>query len=233
MVPDRSVQQMEIKIIKSVDDASKATGLTVVIDVFRAFSTEAYIFANNAKRIIPVKDLDDAYRLKKDNPEYLLVGERKGVKPEGFDFGNGPSEVINVDFSGRTIIHTTSNGTKGLIDARNADTVLAGSFVTAGSIIKYIQNNNPKSVSLVSTSHHAGEENEDVLLAYYIRDVLNGDKTDEIAIKSKLATNTASQFLLTEVGVPQEDIDLCLDFHRFDFVIKKVSDKDGFYLVKE
>jgi 2-phosphosulfolactate phosphatase len=225
--------KMKIEIIKSVDDANRATGLAVVIDVFRAFSTEAFMLANNAKRIIPVRDLEEAYRLKRSNPDYILAGERGGKKPESFDFGNGPSEVVNVDFSGKTIIHTTSNGTKGLVDAYNADIILAGSFVTANSIIKYIKNNNPKKVSLVSTSYHADEENEDILLAYYIRDVLNGDIVDELAIKDKLATNSASQFLLTEVGVPREDIDLCLDFNRFDFVIKRVSDSNSFYLVKE
>src|SRR5215204_2119164 len=104
---------MQIEIIKSLKDADKATGLAIVIDVFRAFTTEAYIFANGASKIIPVLDLEEAYKLKKENPEYLLVGERKGIKPEGFDFGNDPSEVVNVDFTGKTIIHTTSNGTKG------------------------------------------------------------------------------------------------------------------------
>ncbi|MFA6601525.1 MAG: 2-phosphosulfolactate phosphatase [Candidatus Paceibacterota bacterium] len=224
---------MKIEIIKSVDDANEAVGLTVVIDVFRAFSTEAFIFANNAEKIIPVKDLEDAYRLKRNNPGYILVGERGGKKPEGFDFGNGPSEVLHVNFSGKTIIHTTSNGTKGLMNACNADTILVGSFVMADSIIKYIQKNKPEIVSLVSTSHHAGEENEDILLAYYIQDVLHGKSVDELAVKNKLATNTASQFLLTEVGVPQADIDLCLDFHRFNFVIKKVATDNGFYLTKE
>ena len=94
---------MKIEIIKSLKDADKATGLAVVIDVFRAFTTEAYIFANGASKIIPVLDLDEAYKLKKENPEYILVGERGGIKPEGFDYGNSPTEILNVDFTGKTI----------------------------------------------------------------------------------------------------------------------------------
>jgi 2-phosphosulfolactate phosphatase len=225
---------MQIEIIKSLKDADKATGLVVVIDVFRAFTTEAYIFANGASKIIPVLDLEEAYKLKKQNPSYLLVGERGGKKPEGFDFGNGPSEVVDVDFTGKTIIHTTSNGTKGLINASNAEAILTGSFVVADSIVKYIKNNNFKNISLISTSPDPeNDNNEDMLLAYYIRDMLTGQKIDEADIKNKLTTTSAHSFLLNEAGVPQRDIDLCLEFHRFNFVIKKVVENGLLYLIKE
>jgi 2-phosphosulfolactate phosphatase len=223
---------MKIEIIKSLKDADKATGLAIIIDVFRAFTTEAYIFANGARKIIPVMTLEEAYAIKKENPEYLLVGERGGLKPEGFDFGNGPTEVLNVDFSGKTIIHTTSNGTKGLMNASSADAVLVGSFVMADSIVKYIKQNNFETISLVSTAPDSDSDNEDILLAYYIRDVLSGSVVDEAEIKNKLATTSVASFLLNEAGVPQSDIDLCLDFHRFNFVIKKVSDNGNFYLIR-
>ena len=224
---------MKIEIIKSLKDADKAIGLAIVIDVFRAFTTEAYIFANGAEKIIPVRDLDEAHRLKKENPSYILVGERGGIKPEGFDLGNGPTEVLNVDFTGKTIIHTTSNGTKGLVNAHNAEAVLVGSFVVADSIIKYIKSNNFQNISLISTAPDTENDNEDILLAYYIRDVLSGNKVDEPDIKNKLKTTSVASFLLNEAGVPPTDIDLCLDFHRFNFVIKKINNEGQFYLIKE
>jgi len=224
---------MEIQVIKSLKDADKATGVAVIIDVFRAFTTEAYIFANGASKIIPVLDLEEAYKLKKENPTYILVGERGGLKPEGFDFGNGPTEVLNEDFSGKTIIHTTSNGTKGLLNASNAETVLVGSFVVADSIIKYIKNNDFQNICLVSTAPDEESDNEDVLLAYYIRDVLNGKEVNELDIRNKLATTSAHTFLLNEAGVPQTDIDLCLDFHKFNFVIKKVIENNQMYLIRD
>lgn len=225
---------MQIEIIKSLKDADKATGLAVVIDVFRAFTTEAYIFANGASKIIPVLDLEESHKLKKENPSYLLVGERGGLKPEGFDFGNGPSEVVDVDFTGKTIIHTTSNGTKGLINASNAEAILTGSFVVADSIVKYIKSYNFKNISLISTSPDPeNDNNEDMLLAYYIRDILTGQKVDEADIKNKLTNTSAHSFLLNEAGVPQADIDLCLEFHKFNFVIKKVVENNLMYLIKE
>lgn len=224
---------MEIEIIRSLKDADKARGLAVVIDVFRAFTTEAYIFANGANTIIPVLDLEDARKLKEENPSYILVGERKGVKPEGFDFGNGPSEVVDVDFTGKTVIHTTSNGTKGLLNATGAEEVLTGSFVVADSILKYIKKNNFQNVSLVSTAPDLEHDNEDILLAYYIRDVLSGKEVDEAEIRNKLSTTSVASFLLNEAGVPQADIDLCLDFHRFNFVIKRIVENSQMYLVRE
>lgn len=225
---------MKIEIIKSLEDAHNAKGLAVVIDVFRAFSVQGYLFANGAEKIIPIKDLDEAHRLKKENPNFILLGERKGVKVEGFDYGNSPTEILNIDFTGKTIIHTTSNGTKGLANASNAETVLVGSFVVADSIIKYIKNNDFQNISLISTAPYTdNEDNEDILLAYYIRDVLDGHKIDEADIKKKLRTTTVHTFLLNEAGVPKTDIDLCLDFHKFSFIIRKVNDNGQFFLVKE
>lgn len=224
---------MQIEIIRSAKDAHRATGLAVVIDVFRAFTTQAYIFANGASKIIPVLNLEDAYHLKNENPAYILVGERGGLKPEGFDFGNGPSEILNIDFTGKTIVHTTSNGTKALMNASDAEVVLTGSFVIADSIIKYINKNNIENISLIATDPDWDIDNEDLLLAYYIRDVLKGESINEIEIKNKLQNTISCEFLLKKAGVSQEEIDLCLDFHRFNFVIKKVIDDDLMYLIRE
>ncbi len=224
---------LKINIIRSLKDAGEAKGLAVVIDVFRAFTTEAYIFANGASKIIPVLDLVEAHKLKKENPTYILVGERGGIKPEGFDFGNSPTEILNVDFSGKTIIHTTSNGTKGLINAKNAEIVLVGSFVVADSIVKYIQDNHLQDISLVSTDTDTEKDNEDILLAYYLRDRLNGSEVNEMEIKNMLAKTFAYSFLSNEAGVPKSDLDLCLDFHRFNFVIKKVIEGNQICLIRE
>lgn len=224
---------MNIKIIKSLEDADKATGLAVIIDVFRAFSVEAYLFANGAEKIIPVLSLEQAYALKEKHPDYVLTGERGGLKPEGFDFGNSPTEVSDVDFSGKTIIHTTSNGTKGLLNASNAEDVLVGSFVIVDSIARYIKENGFQNISLVSTSPDSAADNEDILCAYYIRDILQGTSTNEPEIKTKVRSTPVHSFLLDEAGVPETDIDLCLDFNKFDFIIKKVVEDDQMYLIKE
>jgi 2-phosphosulfolactate phosphatase len=64
---------MEVKVFDFLEDAPQASGTTIIIDVFRAFTTEAYAFLQGAEKIIPVKTLEEAYELKKQNPEFVLV----------------------------------------------------------------------------------------------------------------------------------------------------------------
>ena len=68
---------------------------------------EAYLFSKGAKSIIPVGDIDIAYRLKKDNPNIILAGERHGKIMPGFDIGNSPSELMNINIAGKTIVHVS------------------------------------------------------------------------------------------------------------------------------
>ena len=79
---------MNIQILQLVEGAKNARGLTVVIDVFRAFSVEAYLFAQGVDKILPIGDAELAYRLKEENPEFVLAGERMGKILPGFDIGN-------------------------------------------------------------------------------------------------------------------------------------------------
>src|SRR5512138_2226008 len=100
---------MEIEILQLLEGAKQAKGLTVIIDVFRAFSTACYAFGNGIRRIYPVGDLDIAYQMKSEHPDYILVGERFEQKPEGFDFGNSPSQLLEASLEGKTMVHTTSS----------------------------------------------------------------------------------------------------------------------------
>ena len=99
---------MDIRILELIEGAKLAEGLTVVIDVFRAFSLECYLFARGAKEILPVGDINEAFALKREDENRVLIGERHGKKCEGCDFGNSPSQTAGFDFTGRTVVHTTS-----------------------------------------------------------------------------------------------------------------------------
>lgn len=213
---------MEITILPSVEEAVNAKWLTIMIDVFRAFSTECYMFHNGAKYIILVQTLEEAYALQNEYPEYLLAGERGGIKPDGFDFWNSPTEILDVDFTDKIIVHTTSNGTKWMLLATWAKEILTWSFVNAGALLKYIQQSWATEVSLVATSPGFDDmHNEDLMLAYYLRDSLEGKEINESYIKEMLKKTSAYQVLFDEIGVPATDFDLCLDFNRFDFVIRQ------------
>ena len=121
---------MDVQILQLLEGAEDASGLTVIIDVFRAFSTSCYAYGTGAEKIIPVGEIEKAYLLKHNNPEYLLMGERNERKPTGFDFGNSPSHILEENFQRKTIVHTTSSGTQGIAAALQADEIITGSFVS-------------------------------------------------------------------------------------------------------
>jgi 2-phosphosulfolactate phosphatase len=109
-----------------------------------------------------------------------------------------------------------------LLLATQATELLTGSFVNASALVNYIQKAPPAQVSLVSTSPKPSEaENEDIMLAYYIRDCLEGKEPSQLSIKEMLQKTSAYKYLFEEIGVPTTDFELCLDFNRFDFVIRQ------------
>ena len=128
---------MNIQILQLIEGAKKARGLTVVIDVFRAFSLEAYLFSLGAETVIPVGDKELAYRMKAENPSYILAGERHGKILPDFDTGNAPSRLADLNIAGKTVIHTTSAGTQGIANAIYADEILGASLVNAKATAEY------------------------------------------------------------------------------------------------
>jgi 2-phosphosulfolactate phosphatase len=226
---------VEIKISALLDGAKQATGLTVIIDVFRAFSLECYAFAAGAEKIIPVADIDAAYRLRESYPGSLLVGERNEQRPEGFDFGNSPSQLVMHDLTGKTIIHTTSSGTQGLENARNADEVITGSFVNAGAILQYIRARNPETVSLVAMGYAClYPVEEDDGCAVYIANELQGLPNDFPAMVQQIRETSGARFFLPEKQhyAPEEDFHLCLNINRFNFVLRKETE-NGHLIIRK
>lgn len=226
---------MNIEILQLLDGAKKAQGLTVIIDVFRAFSTACYAFGGGIKCIFPVGDLDVAYQMKQKNPDYILVGERNEQKPEGFDFGNSPSQLLKGELAGKTMVHTTSSGTQGIANAISATEIITGSFVNAGAIINYIRKQKPAEVSLVCMGYSCQyPTDEDTLLAVYIKNELEGKPNDFDAMVEKIRIGDGARFFAPEKQewAPAEDFDLCLSLNRFDFVLKVEQENGVNYLRK-
>lgn len=224
---------MEINIYHLIEGAKKAEGLTVIIDVFRAFSTACYIMNNKAEKIITVGDLAEAYQIKEKNPGYILVGERNERKPEGFHFGNSPTEVKIFDFSGKTVVQTTSAGTQGIVNANKADEILAGSFVNADAITRYIKEKQPGIVSLVCMGYAAKQRTEeDSFCAEYIQNSLTGKKNDFQKMMSIIKKTSGKRFfdIDRQQFAPSTDFYLCMDINAFDFILKVNKIEDSHYL---
>jgi len=214
---------MKVKIFHLIKGAKRAKGLVVVIDVFRAFSTACYVFNNGAEKIISVGDTEIAYNLKKENADFVLIGERGAKRLPGFDYGNSPTEIENVDFCGRTIIHTTSAGTQGMVGAINANEIITGSFVNAQAIIDYIKKQNPEEVSLVAMGTDGKRSSdEDELCAEYIKNSLEDKKCNfaEIVARLRNCESAYKFFDSAQDWAPERDFDLCLSLNKFNFILR-------------
>lgn len=219
---------MNIKILQLTKGAKVATGTTIIIDVFRAFSTACYAFEKGIQKIYPVGDIELAYKLKKQHPDYILVGEREEQKPKGFDFGNSPAQLIKANISTTTMVHTTSAGTQGIANASKAREILSGSFVNAGAIIRYIGKKQPETVSLVCMGYACEyPTDEDTLCAQYIKNELEGKPNNFAKMVKTIRSGDGARFFDPEKQSwsPQEDFNLCLDLNRFNFVLK--VEKEG------
>jgi 2-phosphosulfolactate phosphatase len=221
---------MRVEILEFVEGARKAKGVVVIIDVFRAFTVACYAFDAGAVRIIATSEVSNALQLKLKYKNSVLVGERDEKKIEGFDFGNSPTEIIKADLSGKTVIHTTTAGTQGLINARNADSILTGSFVNVSSIVKYIKSIDPEYVSLVAMGYRATlSSEEDLICAEMISAELRNKR---FISKKKIANlqNTSGKRFFDPANIdfsPPTDFFLCTMINRFDFVLKATRRFDG------
>jgi len=226
---------MDVQILQILDRARDAKGLTVIIDVFRAFSTTCYAYEKDAAKIIPAGNIEKAYQLKKENPEFILMGERDEKKPTGFDFGNSPSLLSTANLSGRTIVHTTSSGTQGIEATLRADEIITGSFVNAAVIIQYIRSQNPETVSLVCMGYACKyPTDEDTLCAEYIKNELQGQDNDFARMKKIIRMGSGKRFFEpdNQEWAPSNDFELCLQRNIFDFVLKVENDGSNKYLQK-
>ncbi len=119
--------------------------VVVIIDVFRATSTIASVLHNGAKCIIPVDTVAKAIEISK-RIDAIAAGERDGQIAEGLQHGNSPLEYSTDFIGGKTLVLTTTNGTKLLHMAldNNADTIISGSFPNLSSVCKFLtaQNKN-------------------------------------------------------------------------------------------
>jgi 2-phosphosulfolactate phosphatase len=122
--------------------------IVVVIDVLRATSAICAAFDNGIASIIPVPTVEEAWEYKKKG--YLAGAERKGQIVEGFDFGNSPFSYMNPDFKGKDVVLTTTNGTKSLDVAKDAEIVVVGSFLNLDFLSKWLEKQDKNILCLCS-----------------------------------------------------------------------------------
>ena len=100
--------------------------VAVIVDALRASATLCSLLEEGSKEVIVVAELDAARRLAAETPGCVTVGERGGVKVEGFDLGNSPREVKAALVKGKTVVMTTTTGALRIVAAQGASAVLIG-----------------------------------------------------------------------------------------------------------
>ncbi len=122
--------------------------IVVVIDVLRATSAICAAFENGVRSIIPVPTVEEALEYKKKG--FLAGAERKGQIVEGFDFGNSPFSYMREDFRGKDIVLSTTNGTKALDIAKDAELVVVGSLLNLDALCEFLVAQNKNVLCLCS-----------------------------------------------------------------------------------
>ena len=118
------------------DKNINSESIVVVIDVLRATSVISTAFHYGVKEIIPVQSLEDARNYQSEE-NHIVAAERNAMPIEGFDFGNSPFHYMNDKVKDKTLVLTTTNGTKALEIAKNQICITA-SFVNFDAVVKYL-----------------------------------------------------------------------------------------------
>ena len=152
----------------------------VVFDVLRATSTFVTALHNGAKAIVPVFEIAEALTFRQKQPDVLFGGERDGVRIRAaqtggidFDLGNSPREYTPEKVRGKTIVSTTTNGTRALRACTGAKTVLAASFLNLTATVNFIKKLRPANVLVVCAGTRENTALEDVLAAGALCEILD------------------------------------------------------------
>ncbi len=116
-------------------DASAS--VCVVVDVLRASSSIVTLLERGCEAVVAAPDIEEARRLRRVLPAYLLCGETAGQPPEGFDYGNSPVEFSRLELAGKSAILATSNGTRVLAAlATQSPAVLVGCLLNSTAVAR-------------------------------------------------------------------------------------------------
>ncbi|RZL17828.1 MAG: 2-phosphosulfolactate phosphatase [Pedobacter sp.] len=203
--------------------------IVVVIDILRATSSITYGLDNGAKAIIPVMEVDDCEPYREDG--HLLAAERNGMVVEGFDFGNSPFSYTKEKVEGKTIVLTTTNGTKAMrLAQKRAYKVVVGSFLNLEALCIWLASQQ-KNVLLLCAGWKDKFNLEDSLFAGAVVERLRKDFVhfDDASVAAEdlyqLAKNDLRNYLhksshshrLAKLNI-EEDVQFCLQLSICDTI---------------
>lgn len=217
----------------NLETCREATGVVVVIDVIRAFTNAAFAFHRGATEIYPVSGVEEALQLKMQIPNSLVCGEVGGLPPEGFDFGNSPTQTNALDLNGKVVVQRTGAGTQGIARSVKASKIIAASFVVAHQTVKYLQKLSPGDVTFVVTGQTYDGGEEDLACAEYFEALLKGNSPDPTIFLERVRnSNDAKIFYNPQMSqFPEFDLVHCTSLDKFDFAMP-VTKENGHHVMR-
>ena len=216
-----------------VESATLGEATAVVIDVVRATTTIIEALANGAVGVYPTASAEDAAKLAASlgREDTLLCGERRGVKVDGFDLGNSPAEFTAEAVDGKKLVMSTTNGTRAIASASEAERVLVCAFTNLGAVATAVAAD--ESLAVLCAGKRDRFSIEDALCAgHLIRRVMEGATgMFELNDAARAARALAEQIdpdraflegvsggrVLAEIGLA-DDLEICGEVDRHSVV---------------
>ena len=223
---------MEILVDSLLEGARRARGTVIIVDVFRAYTTAAVAFAGGAEKIILVAEVEEALELRDQGAGDLCVGEVGGMRPEGFDFGNSPSQLLHADVEGKTIIQSTRAGTVGMNAATEADRLFGGSLTIASATVEVVRELDPDKVTIVAMgSEGRVRTDEDEQCALFMRNLLQDFRADHRSVRDLVLAGAEARKYGNPATphFPAEDRAMAVAIDSYEFAIR--ADREDGLLV--
>ncbi|HLH85825.1 MAG TPA: 2-phosphosulfolactate phosphatase [Thermoplasmataceae archaeon] len=198
---------MKVSILDGRREEKFSNCTKVLVDIFRSTSTIPILFRQGAVEVIPTEKVSEARALRRLNPNFVTVGERYGIKIPGFDYNNSPSEIGSVNFSGKRVIFTSTNGTKVLHKIKDYGTVYIGSFLNFTPLLERISGD--AEVEIVVSSRPDGKADEDYIFAQFLQMSLMGANPDFNIFRERIRKSQGAR-RLSLMGA-SKDIEASLD----------------------
>ena len=170
----------------------------VVIDVLRATSVMVTALHNGASKVVPVLTPEAAFEYRDRNgADVLLAGERNSDLIEGFDHGNSPLDMTEKTVKGKTIVITTTNGTRAIKGSLEAADILVASFLNAEATVRALDGS--EEVVVVCSGSNGGFTMEDTLCAGLLADSLASENQEAVLTDAAIAAKQLYRHAMTDI----------------------------------
>lgn len=206
---------MKVNIVDGRKETKFSENPKLLVDIYRSTTTMPMMLNKGAIKIIPTDSISEAKRIKRDNKSFILAGERYGFKVPGFEMSNSPYEVSKRDLSGKTVILTSTNGTKVLEKIRGSGEVYITSYVNFSATTSCLTNE--MEIDVVVSGRPDGKADEDYYFAQFTKEYFEEGRKEFNKYIELTKKGTGTKRLSIIGG--GKDVPFCLSVDIVDFPV--------------